>query len=204
MPGSFASDAAFRAPDLASPLDVEGLLAAGPPRGLVKGMFFEAVRREVRRAGAPTPGRDRYTAFRGYPLEEWLVFLPECASRAFPGLPAREGMRRFGHGAFRAFQQSTAGRVLFSFAGQDTEAAARLTGRAFDAIASHGRVEVRESGPGHVVLRLTDMWDYIEGWHVGVYEGATRALGAVPIVEVRMDTPRDGDVRVSWDGSRAR
>ena len=198
MHGAPASDTAFRAPDLVSPVDVAALLAAGPPEGLVKGMFFEVVKREVRRAGAPTPGRDRYTAFRGYPLDEWLRFLPECASRAFPNLPAREGMRRFGHGAFRAFHQSTAGRVLFSFAGQDLEATARLAGRAFDAIASHGRVEVVASGPDHVALRLSGMWDYIEGWHVGVYEGATRALGAVPTVEVRMETPQDGEVRVRW------
>ena len=130
-------------------------------------------------------------------------FLPECAARAFPHLPVREGMRRFGHGAFRTFQRSTAGSVLFSFAGRDRQATARLAGTAFDAISSHGRVEVVESGPGHVMLRFRGMWDYIEGWHVGVVEGAARALDAEPRVEVRMKTPRDGDLRLSWDGSSA-
>lgn len=185
----------FVAPDLSAPVDENALIALGPPTGSVKGMFFALLQSEVARRGHRI-GRERYVRFRGYPLEEWLRFLPEAARLAHPSVPTREGMRRLGHGAFETFTSSTAGRVLFSMAGMQPEAAASLTGRAFDVIGSHGRVEVLESERGRVVLRLTDMWDYIEGWHVGVYEGAARALGVEGEVHVRMASHCDGDVEM--------
>lgn len=188
-------DGDFVEPDLTAPVDEDAILALGPPSGSVKGMFFALLQTEVARRGHRI-GRDRYVRFRGYPLEEWLRFLPEAARLAHPGVPTREGMRRLGHGAFETFTASTAGKVLFSMAGMQPEAAARLTGRAFDVIGSHGRVEVLESERGRVVLRLSNMWDYIEGWHVGVYEGAAAALGVEGRVRVRMASHCDGDVEM--------
>ncbi|MEM1416118.1 MAG: DUF2378 family protein [Myxococcota bacterium] len=188
----------FRVPDLTSPVDVDALIALGPPAGLVKGMFFAMIQQRVREAGAGHVGRDRYVAFRGYPLEEWLRFLPEAADRAHPRLPTREGMRRFGQAAFETFETSVPGRVLFSLAGRNPMGVTRAAGRAFTAIASHGRVEVEVADEGRAVLRYLDMWDYLESWHVGVVEGAAAAIGHVPALRVRMADHCHGEIEIRW------
>jgi uncharacterized protein (TIGR02265 family) len=152
---------------------------------------------QAQRGGAPI-GRERYTSFRGYPLSEWLDLLPRAAEVAYPHVPPREGMRRFGHTAFSTFTSSTAGRVLFSMAGQSPAMAARLAGRAFDVIGSHGRVHVLDVGDNYAVLGLRDMWDYIDSWHVGVYEGALAALRVQGDVRVRPMDRTNADLEIRW------
>jgi uncharacterized protein (TIGR02265 family) len=186
----------FGRPDLHAPLDVRWRVE-NCPEGAVKGMFFEMIVSQARRNGGDV-GRDRYTSFRGYPLSEWLAVLPRAAELAFPHLPAREGMRRFGRTAYDTFTSSTAGRVLFSLAGRNPSMAARLAGRAFDVIGSHGRVHVIDVGDNYAILGLRDMWDYIDSWHVGIYEGALAALDLTGEVRVRTTDRTNGDLEVRW------
>ena len=188
----------FVTPDAHAPLDVELRQKRCPSEGAVKGMFFTAIVDEIRRQGGDPVGRDRYVAFRGYPVREWLAFLPAAAEAAFPRLTPREGMRRFGQGAFDVFTRGVAGRVLFSMAGRNIELAVGLTGRAFDVIGSHGRVEVLENTGGRAVFGLRDMWDYIDAWHVGIYEGALAAFGASGEVRVRIHDHANGELEVCY------
>lgn len=188
----------FDWPDYSAPLHVAPRAARCPVEGAVKGMFFQSIIDEVARRGGRRVGRDRYVAFRGYPLREWLELLPEAAVAAYPALGPREGMRRFGQRAFDVFTASMAGRVLFSMAGRNVRMAVSLTGRAFDVIGSHGAVSVLENDEGRAVFGLSDMWDYIDAWHVGVYEGALAAFGLTGEVRVRMHDLANGDLELIY------
>jgi uncharacterized protein (TIGR02265 family) len=189
----------FHEPDALAPLDVEARVRRCQSTDAVKGMFFSAIADEARKRAGKTVGREHYVAFRGYPLREWIEFLPAAARAAHPQLPAREGMRRFGQGAFDVFTSSLAGRVLFSIAGRNIMMAVPLTARAFDVIGSHGSVHVLVNEPGRAVFALRGMWDYIDAWHVGIYEGALRAFGVRGEVRVRNYEHENGDIEVCYE-----
>ncbi|MEM9069807.1 MAG: DUF2378 family protein [Myxococcota bacterium] len=193
-----AKEAAFAWPDFRAALDVEFRQQHCQQGANVKGMFFAAIAREARERTGTHVGRERYVKFEGYPLQEWLAFLPEAAVAAYPDQPPREGMRRFGQGAFEVFTTSLAGRVLFSLAGRNVRMAVGLTGRAFDVIGSHGRVEVLVNESGRAVLGLRDMWDYLDAWHVGIYEGALRAFGQTGEVRVLARDRSNGDLELRY------
>ncbi len=162
-------------------------------------MFFSAIADEASERAKERVGRPRYTAFRGYPIREWLEFLPAAAIAAFPRHPAREGMRRFGHGAFRVFRSSMAGRVLFSMAGHNIQMAMAISVRAFDVIGSHGSVELLVNDPGRAVFGLRNMWDFVDAWHVGVYEGAMEAFGLDGRVQVCLHDVANADLELTFE-----
>lgn len=189
----------FAPPLMTGSLDVQERTELCPARGTVKGMFFSAIADEASARKGERVGRERYVAFRGYPLREWLEFLPEAARAAHPSVHPKEGMRRFGRRAFDVFNKSMAGRVLFSMAGLSVPMAVQLTGRAFDVIGSHGRVLVLENEHGRAVFGLRDMYDYIDAWHVGVYQGAMDAFGiGHGEVRVCLDDLGNGDIEVTY------
>jgi uncharacterized protein (TIGR02265 family) len=194
-------DAPFVPPTFTGALELEARVQGAPFEGAVKGMFFRSICAEAAARGARV-GRERYVPFRGYPLREWLTLMPEAARAAHPGVHPKEGMRRLGLGAFKVFEHSVAGRVLFSMAGRHAPAAAELTARAFDVIGSHGTVRVLVNEPGRVVFGLRNMWDYIDAWHVGVYQGAMRAFGLQGEVRVRLFDLANGDLELRYSHTR--
>ncbi|MEM9191362.1 MAG: DUF2378 family protein [Myxococcota bacterium] len=189
----------FCRPTFTGPLDLEERLGRAPSDGQVKGMFFRGIAEESSRLAGERVGRERYVLFRGYPLREWLEFMPAAARAAYPHVDPREGMRRFGHGAFGVFLKSTAGRVLFSMAGQNPGIAVGLTGRAFEMIGSHGRVEMLENEQGRAILAFEEMYDWVEAWHVGIIEGALRAFGASGEVRAKMHDIANGQLEVHYE-----
>ena len=189
----------FADPTFVGDLDVETRLARAPVDGMVKGMFFEAIAEEASARAGQRVGRPRYVAFRGYPLAEWLEFLPEAAQKAYPALHPREGMRRFGHNAFSVFDGCMAGRVVMSMAGRNLVASVALTSRIFQVIGSHGTLTATTNVPGRAVIGLRDVWDYIDAWYVGIFEGALKAFGTSGEVRVRMQDAANGDIELVYD-----
>lgn len=191
-------EAGFERPRFDEPLEIDRRVEGCPADGAVKGMFFTAIAEEAERRSGRRVGRETYVAFRGYPLAEWLELLPAAATAAYPHLPPREGMRRFGREAFAVFQSSLAGRVLMSLAGRNVSMALGLAGRAFDVIGSHGSVSVLVNEPGLGVLAIRDMWDYIVGWHVGIWEGGFAQFGQDVEVRVRQYDLANADLELRY------
>ncbi len=186
----------FSGPDFSAPIAIESLLS-GCPRAEVKGVFFEPIAARTRRVGKAV-GRDRYVTFRGYPLTEWIEFLPAAARVLYPHEPVREGIRRLGQGAYDGFLQSTAGSVLMSFAGPHLDLAVPLVPRAYVLLASHGRVTLESHEPGRAVYAYRGLWDFIDAWHVGVLEGCLRAFRPTGRLRCRMYSQCDGDLEATW------
>ena len=192
LPGPFVS------PAFVGPLNVEERVAGAPFRGMVKGMFFSAIAEEASASAGRRVGRERYVPFHGYPLREWLAFLPQAAAAAHPNVHPKEGMRRFGQNAFGVFEESMAGRVVLSMASQHLYASVSMTSRIFQVIGSHGTLSSPVNEPGRAVLALRDMWDYIDSWYVGIFEGALRAFGAQGEVRVRLKDYSNGDIEILY------
>ena len=68
-------------------------------------------------AGADAPlARERYVAFRFYPLIEHVQVLVETSQRVYPGVPLRQALRKLGRGAPNALVASTLGKVVLAAA----------------------------------------------------------------------------------------
>ncbi|MFK8004012.1 MAG: DUF2378 family protein [Polyangiales bacterium] len=188
----------FVVPTFVGDLDVEERVAGAPSGGKVKGMFFSAIADEASAACGSRVGRARYVPFQGYPLSEWIAFLPEAARAAYPSRHPKEGMRRFGHNAFSVFNQSMAGRVILSMAAKNIHASMSLTSRVFQAIGSHGELTSPINEPGRAIVAVRDSWDYIDSWYVGIFEGAIRAFGAKGEVRVRVHDRSNADLEILY------
>jgi uncharacterized protein (TIGR02265 family) len=188
----------FGPPDWDAAIDVEGRLAGAPEDGWVRGMFFQGLVDFVRSKTGKTVGRERYLAFKTYPLREYIALLATLASAAFPDVPAREGLRRLGHRAYPNLMSSTFGRVLFSVAANDFGEALRLVGRVYRMVANPGRVLVARLEPGLALLELRHMWTFADAYQVGVFEGGMRTYRREGEVEVRVKSLSEVDLWLRW------
>ena len=59
-------------------------------------------------------------------------------------------------------------------------------------------MQVLENEPGRAVLGLRDIWDYLDAWHVGIYEGALAAFGVEGEVRVRSFDLQNGDLEIRY------
>jgi hypothetical protein len=96
-----------------APLDATAAVEAIPDDAMISGMFISAVIDAARGGGMTLPSaRERYVAFRKYPLREHAQILVEAARAIWPALGLREGLRKLGRGAPRALVSSMVGRVV--------------------------------------------------------------------------------------------
>lgn len=188
----------FREPDMWAPLGLEERLQGLPSAATVKGMFLSNIADLVEQRSGARPGRKRYIAFSNYPLREMVELLPKAAELAYPGLPAREGMRRLGRLAYPTFASSTVGRVVMSIAGEDPRSALHVAPKAYRLIGNTGTAHVVDTGDSDAMLELRGVWGWPDAYNVGVHEGALDALGVDGEVLVRVHSLCDADLLVRW------
>jgi uncharacterized protein (TIGR02265 family) len=186
----------FRAVDYKSPIDVDARIAETPLTATAKGMFFEQFARSARKHGLPCEAR--YVPFRDYSLRDFMRLLADYTRKRFPELPLREGFRRAGLEAFSALMNSVAGRVLFTFARGDAQAALRLAPQAYKYSLSDCSVTTRISTSQQMVLEFRNVWNFPECYQVGAIEGGCRAFGAAPRIRTRVLSPCNVDMLIRW------
>lgn len=189
----------YLAPDLRAPLDVAAHRARVPRTGIVKGMFFESVAREVRAVSGREVKRDaRWVPFRNYPVLDWVDFLTASAETAYPDLPLREGLHRLGRSMFPAFARTMVGKVIFSVAAGDLLGSLALYPKIWSVISDHASAEVDELREGRVVIRQRNVWDFVDSFQVGSIEGGMAVFGKNATIRVAVLSPCDADLEVCW------
>jgi uncharacterized protein (TIGR02265 family) len=188
----------FVIPDPNAPLDLAERLAQLPAQATVKGMFFQTMSDQAFVASGQLPGRDRYVAYKDYPLREWIELLLKAARLTFPRVPVREGIRRLGQESYPTFTRSMVGKVLMAAAGNNFGAALRLAPRAFFLTSSTTRCQVVAMEETRAELRLVRAWDFTEALHVGVFEGTMRAFQRKGVVRVRILSLSSADFEITW------
>jgi uncharacterized protein (TIGR02265 family) len=186
----------FVAPNFALPIDPAAQKRLVPAGATVKGMQLQGLLDEQSRSGHSPTGR--YVAFRDYPGEELIDRLVETAARCHPSLAPREGLRRVGHSAYGTLSRSTIGKVLFAVAGSVPRQFLTVAAQAYSVSGSTGAAEVLSAHDGEAVVRLTEIYSFVDSWHVGIFEGAFRAMGAPCVVRVRLRGPTSADLLLRW------
>jgi len=188
----------FHDPPWSAPLDVAACLAAIPDDATVKGLFLLPMVAEAQRLGVVLPGaRERYLPFSDYPLTEHATLLVEAARVLFPDASMREGLRKLGRAAQRAFRETTIGKVIWSTA-EHLHGALDSVAKGYALTSFPSRVAVVEKGPGVAHVRFEEVHYFIDSHHVGIFEGVMRACGVRGSVRVRLDSPSSGEFLLTW------
>jgi uncharacterized protein (TIGR02265 family) len=179
-------------------LDPQPYLEGAPSDGTAKGMFLSCIVRLAREKSGQKVGLDHYTAFKGYPITDWIRLLPQCAQLAYPHLPMRAALFEIGGHIYKTFAESTIGRVVMSVAGRDPRAALRLVTRAYDSVGATASVILTEQTERRSVVEFRDMWEYPDCYQPGILAAGVRAYGENPKVRVRVHSRCNVDVEITW------
>jgi len=199
--GSFS----FSKPDFSAPLDLRSHLDTVPADGEVRGMYFLALLEESKRhitAATKTPfarwHERRYVAFRSYSLRDYLEFSYETAVAVFPRVSAREALRRLGWQAYPTFANTMVGKVVFGVLGKDVERIFMAAPRAYELSIKPGHAEVHRLAPAHFRVFLSDIYNFVDSYQIGVVEGALRHLELSPEVQILSISPTEALLDVRW------
>lgn len=187
----------FRDPPWNSPLDAQREIDSIPVNAQIRGMFIVPVVQEARRAGATLGTRDRYVSFQYYPLREHAQLLVEAATAVYPQLPLREGLRRLGRGAPRAFLASTLGRVVLQSAEGVLEVVNALA-KGYELSLNPGRASVEQPCPNVVDVTLEQVHFFIDSHHVGAFEGALKYAGQRARIRLQRISASHAVLRIEW------
>jgi uncharacterized protein (TIGR02265 family) len=188
----------FVSPDWAAPLDPATYIAAMPPNARVKAMYASAMVEGAQKRGLALPSaRERYVPFQDIPLREFGALLVEAAQAYFPDATLRTGLRKLGRATHEVFVRSVVGRVIFSTANDLPGALAAAT-KAYAISMPPSRAELRELGERRAVLALENVYNFLDSHHVGVLEGVSHACGVRVNARVRLASPFDGEIELTW------
>jgi uncharacterized protein (TIGR02265 family) len=171
-----------------------------PPRATVKGMFINTFLEALDGVRYPRPTRDRFFAFRDYPLTRYMALMLETVPEAWPSDSPSQSLRRMGQSAFHSLASSMAGRVLFAVAGGDWESLLSLSSRAYELSLSHAKVTVRDMRDQSAVVEMRQVWNFADSYQVGVMEAGLQACGKQGSVRVeKLGRPCDVNLHIEWE-----
>jgi uncharacterized protein (TIGR02265 family) len=196
-----SSEAPFVEAPWGAPLDVDAAFRSIPATATISGMFIAPLALEAKRLGVVLPSaRERYVQYRFYPLLEHAQVLVETCQRLYPSRTLRQALRKLGRGAPRALVASTLGKVVLGSA-QGVNDVVDAMAKAYPLNARPSRVEVLERGEGRAVVRLEEMYYFLDSHHVGAFEGALRYAGVQGRVLVSRRSDTSADLLLEWDAA---
>jgi uncharacterized protein (TIGR02265 family) len=193
-----SSPGVFVEPPWHAPLDAEEEIARVPEDATISGMFLAPLVIEAKRQGVTLPSaRDRYVPFKFYPLREHCRLLVETCDRLFRDRPLRQALRRLGRGAPAALAASTLGKVVLGSA-EGVDQVVSAMAKAYPLNARPSRVTVLETRPGRAVVRLEDVYYFVDSHHVGTFEGALKFAGVAGRVLIASKSRVCADLLLEW------
>jgi uncharacterized protein (TIGR02265 family) len=197
-------ESAFSPPDFRSPLDRDAVLAQIPESATISGMFLMPLVEEAKRRGAELPSaRARYVPFSFYPLREHARLLLETCDRFYPDRCLREALRKLGRGAPKALVASTLGKVVLGSVEGPHDVIAAMA-KAYPLNARPSSVTVLESARGRSVVRLEDIYYFVDCHHVGAFEGALNFAGVKGSVLYAKRGRAAADLLIQWSDEAPR
>ena len=206
MAAHLETTAPFSRPDFGAPIDVEAYLRACPASATTRGTFFQFVVESVEKEKRKVPdalfegiASRRWVSWSSYPVADFMRLAINAAGIVHTGLPLGEGLRRIGWMAYPSFAATMAGRVVIYAFGEDLEALMMAVPRAYSVSISNATVTSHRSGASHWRVGMRDVYNFVDTYQLGVIEGAVRARGFTPQLQIRKGARKcDADFDVRW------
>lgn len=161
-------------------------------------MFLAPAAQAAELAGTRLPSaREHYRQFEHYPMREHARLLVEACGVLFPQLSTRMALRKLGRAAPRALLTSTLGKVTLG-ATEGVESALRSLCDTYPLNVRPCRLEVLESSNEHFIVRLHELYYFLDCHHVGAFEGAMRHAGVKGQVGLRVNGAFEADFLCTW------
>lgn len=193
-----AVDGSWLVPDWQAPFDDAAALRAIPATATMTGMFLDAVAKLGRDNGFSAPSaRARYTPFQPYPLLEHCRILLEVARTVYAKLPVREALRRLGRGAPYVLMGSTVGRVVLGSAEGPMATLEAMT-RSYVLHMRPGVVSIEVLSDRSAIIRLDQIYNFLDCHNVGVFEGALNYIEVKGTVRINLRTATSADLLCEW------
>lgn len=193
-----ADETSWQEPDWRAPLDEAAVLRAIPPTATMTGMFLDAVAKLGRDKGhPPSSARARYTPFHTYPLVEHCQILVEVARAIHPKVPLRESLRRLGKGAPYVLMKSTVGRVVLGSV-DGPHAILEAMARSYMLHMRPGSLAVEPRGECAAVVRMNEIYNFLDSHNVGVFEGVLAYAKVEGRVRIRRKTATSAELWCEW------
>jgi uncharacterized protein (TIGR02265 family) len=123
-------------------------------------------------------------AFRKYPMRDFMRLSVNAARIAHGGDALSEGLRRVGWLAFQSFSATMAGRVVLFAFGERLENVIWALPKAYEVSVPGAVIETEELGPRRYRIRMQNLYNFVDTYHLGVLEGAILAMGFQPTIAV--------------------
>ena len=185
-------------PPWASALDEAACIRAIPADATMTGMFLESAVALAREHGHEVrSARARYVAFQTYPLKEHCQILVEVARAVFPSAPLRESLRKLGRGAPHVLLRSTVGRVVLGSA-EGPHATIEAMARSYALHMRPANLAVERAGDHGVIVRMTEVHNFLDSHNVGVFEGVMRHAKVEGTIRMRSYSRSSADFLCEW------
>ncbi|HEX7669618.1 MAG TPA: DUF2378 family protein [Polyangiaceae bacterium] len=195
---SGSPESRFLQPPWDAPFDGEAAIAAIPETATISGMFLSPLVAEAQKRGIVLRmARERYVGFTFYPLREHARLLLEVCDRMYPDRPPREVLRKLGRGAPKALLASTLGKVVLGSV-EGPHDVIRAMAKAYPLNARPSKVTVLESGRGRSVVRLEEIFYFLDSHHVGAFEGVLNFAKVEGQVLIAARGRASADLLLEW------
>jgi len=190
----------FGPPDFNAKLDPAEYVRLTPPSAMLRGVFFSNLLTMARtsRCELPDDTVKKYHAFKDYPLTDHVRLLAEVARAVHPKLPFGEALRQIGQRIYPMFAASLVGKVIFSTVGNNPSSVLAAGVKAYNVSASVGQVQILELDDSHGHFYLENMYNFVEQYHVGIFEGSIKVIGYVPCLLTKPRTRTSSEFYVTW------
>lgn len=185
-------------------IDLDAHLAALAPNARCKGLYYDAVLKQVRaaqRGWSPTSlGVEdrRYLPFLEYPYADYLRLVHGAAPLVLPDRPRGEGIRLLGRNAYRALLGSGAGRVIFGSLVSHFGMIIEQASAGWRVSMNFRAVRTVRLGPTHYELHMSELPAFLSTHQLGVVEGAMDLCGVRGTVEARVADLATAVLDVRW------
>ena len=166
----------FVAPDWSQPIDFAERLAAIPPGAMVRGMFLQLLVDSVGPTHMAKRPIKRYSAFKNYPLREYVELLSFACEHTRKKTPA-DCVRRLGWRVYPNYAKTITGTAIFAVAGHDFHRMIEVAPTAYQVSLQPAELRIRTLEPQYALVELRNLYNLPDYHQVGIWEGAMQTCG---------------------------
>lgn len=169
---------AFEPFDAHADFDARSYVAQCPNDDYTRAMFYDLISRAYARAGKSAPDFPKIP-FAKVERRAYNAALFQACEELSPDTPLASALFELGRDLYPHFATTMIGKAIFSVAGRDYPAMARLAPRAYSICNGRGVLDILRAQPGLVHVSFDDVWDPLP-FTCGIWRGGLDVCGIEP------------------------
>lgn len=188
---------AFEPFDAHSEFDARPYVTECPNDDYTRAMFYDLISRAYGQAQQSAPDFPKIP-FAKVERRAYNAALLQACEELSPDVPLATALFELGRDLYPHFASTMIGKAIFSVAGHDYPAMARLAPRAYSICNGHGTLEIIRAQPGLVHASFDDVWDPLP-FTCGIWHGGLDVCDIEPeAFEINRESPVRYQLRIGY------